>query len=54
MHGGEAVVHKVFLLFLPFILDPRELKGVKTKGGVWFRGSPIAPPNPTIKPLNYT
>lgn len=38
---------KEFLLFLPSILDPRKLKGVKTKGGVWFGASPTVNIFPT-------
>ena len=35
--GGGSL--KAVLLFLPSILDPRQLKGVKMKGGVWFEAA---------------
>lgn len=40
LSGHARRAGKEFLLFLPSILDPRKLKGVKTKGGVWFGASP--------------
>lgn len=38
--SGGLLARLAFLLFFTSILDPLELKGVKTEGGVWFLRQP--------------
>lgn len=57
MHGGRSGCGgKSIFSFRPSVIHV-SWKGVKTKGGVWFRGSPTVntfPPSLTIKSLHYT